>query len=112
MEEKRRSKRIPVKIQLEINTLFKQNYICLENINTEIEVVDISRTGLAFLTNYELPLDYYFNAKIELANKDFFYAVIKIIRKEKQGDYIKFGCEFIGLAEFLANKIVMYEETL
>ena len=60
----------------------------------------------------ELPLEYYFNAKIEFNQFKYFYCVLKIISKERFEDSNLFGCEFVGLAEFLASKVDEYEVLL
>lgn len=90
-------------MQLEISTLFKQDNVKVGNVDAPIEVVNISRTGIAFKTESILPLNYYFNSMIEIGDKDSrFYCVVRIIRREKneQGENI-YGCEFIGFAPVL-----------
>ena len=108
--DRRKSERLPIKLHLEVNKLFKQEYIVLDNINAQIDVVNISRTGIGFICKEELPIYYYFNTKIELPNNNYFYSVIKIVRKEDHENYFVYGCEFIGLAEFLADKVDEYKE--
>lgn len=112
MNERRKHKRLPINIELEVNKLFKQDNEIIDDINAEIEVVDISKTGIGFVSEAEFPLDYYFNAKIEFDEKKFFYCVIKIIRKVPNESYEFYGCEFVGLAEFLSNKVDEYEKLL
>lgn len=112
MEERRRCKRLPINLELEINKLFRQDNKVIADINKEIEVIDISKTGIGFISKTNFPLDYYFNAKIEFDEKKFFYCVIKIIRKVQKEDRYLFGCEFIGLAEFLSDKVDEYEQIL
>ena len=48
MIEKRRDKRFNVKLELVISSLFKQDNICVENIDAPITVVDISKGGIGF----------------------------------------------------------------
>lgn len=108
MDEKRKNKRMPIKLQLEVNQVFKQDNEIIGNLDAEIEVINISKTGIGFLSNNELPLDYYFNSKIEFNKKEFIYCVLKIIRKVQKDQTTEYGCEFVGLAEFLSNKIDDY----
>ncbi len=113
MDERRKNKRLPIFLELEISKLFKQDNEIIENIEEEIEVINISKTGIGFLSQADFPLDYYFNAKIEFDKERFFYCVIKIIRKEiVEGNAAIYGCEFVGLAEFLSKKVDEYEAIL
>lgn len=107
--ERRRNKRLPIQLVLDIDKLFKQDNEVITDLNESIEVVNVSKTGIAFVCADDLPLDYYFNAKIQFDDERFFYCVIKIIRKENHEGQFLFGCEFVGLAEFLSNKVDEYE---
>jgi len=112
MDERRKSKRLPVDIRLFIEFLYKQDHIKLDNINEDIVVTNISKTGIGFVCNHDLPLGFYFNAKIVIDDEKFFYSVVKIVRKEDwpEGPYI--GCEFVGLADVLSGCIDEYEKEL
>ncbi len=112
--ERRRYKRFPIELSLTASKLFKQDYICLDDVNADITLVDISRAGIGFLCGKELPLDYYFDTKITFEDKDFFYCVIKIIRNAESPQKGKFcyGAEFVGLAPFLADKVDEYGKAL
>jgi len=112
MEERRKNRRLPIKLEIDIDKLFKQDNEIIHDINESIEVINISKTGIGFLCKDELPLDYYFNAKIEFNQFKYFYCVLKIIRKEVLEATNLFGCEFVGLAEFLASKVDEYEHLL
>lgn len=109
MENKRAYPRTPIHIGLRIESLFRQDDERIENINEFIEVTDISKRGIGFLSQEELPVDYYFNARICLDEEKRFYCVIKIIRKEKQEQKYHYGCVFVGLAEMLAQMIADYQ---
>ncbi len=103
-DEKRKAKRLPIDLFLGISELFKQDNEIIKNVNAPIEVVDISRGGIGFITESDLPLDFYFNSRIQISNdKDsFFYCVVKIIRKSEyhDGRFI-YGCEFVGFPPVL-----------
>ncbi|WP_205839255.1 PilZ domain-containing protein [Velocimicrobium porci] len=107
--ERRKYRRLPLNLTLGVSKLYKQDYIELNDINVDLEVVDISKAGIGFRTQKELPVDYYFDGRIELVDNDFFYAVVKIIRRQKLEDqnYI-YGAKFVGLAPFLADKVDIY----
>ena len=112
MQERRKYKRLPIHLELEINQLYKQDYEVIEGLKEEIEVINVSKTGVGFLSKTDFPLSYYFNAKLDFGKGIYFYCVIKIIRKEPIDSTNLYGCEFVGLAEFLSNKVDEYEKIL
>ena len=112
MEERRKHKRLPLKLELTISSLFKQDYELIPGINESIKVENISKSGIGFLCDHELPLNYYFDAKIQLTPNKYFYAVLKIIRIDKLAGGYFVGCEFVGLADILSMKVDLYGEEL
>lgn len=112
-QERRRYKRLPITLSLEIDEIFKQDNVIVSNIGASISVFDISRSGIGFISKADLPIGYYFRANINLSNGDFFRVVIQIVRKgEGEGDMNAYGAEFVGLAPFLADKVDHYERSL
>ncbi len=113
MEEKRRSRRVPIQLSLEISDLYKQENVYVTNINAPIEVVDISKRGIGFRSESTLPIGYYFNASINLGEKETLHCVIKIIRSQSVNDKTTmYGCEFIGMAEILSFIFDAYDYKL
>jgi hypothetical protein len=112
MEERRKHNRLPLKLELNISSLFKQDYEMIPNINESIEVCNISKSGIGFTCAHELPLNYYFDAKIQLTPDKYFYAVLKIVRSEKSEEGYSVGCEFIGLSDILGMRVELYGEEL
>lgn len=113
MEEKRRAKRMPIKLSLEISDLYKQDYVHVININAPIEVLNISKTGIGFSSESTLPLGYYFNASINLGKKETLHCVVKIIRCQPLDDKLTmYGCEFVGMAEILSFIFEAYDYKL
>jgi hypothetical protein len=113
MEEKRKTKRMPIKLSLEISDLYKQDYVHIDNINAPIEVLNISKDGLGFSSESKIPLGYYFNASINLGDKETLHCVIKIIRSQPINDKsTMYGCEFIGMAEILSFIFDAYDYKL
>ena len=114
MQEKRRSKRYPIQLQLVVSKLFRQDAAETVEVNEPIQVVDISKLGIGFVTSNDLPLNYYFNAKLELGSpENSLYCVVQIIRKQaKEDGTISYGCEFVGLAPVLGTIFDEYERTL
>ncbi len=110
--ERRKFKRYPLKLNLSVTKLYKQDNELLDNIDGHFDVIDVSQTGIGFLCDKELPMDYYFNADIILNNEEHFYSVVKIIRVEREDNVYHYGCEFIGLADILSSNVEHLEKSL
>ncbi len=111
MEEKRKTKRLPITLELSVSSLFKQNNVKVDVEESPVVVTDISKGGIGFISKSILPIGYYFNAKLELGDKDsVLYTVVKIIRSsEGEEGGIVYGCEFVGLAPVLGYIFDEYE---
>lgn len=114
MEEQRRSKRLRAHLELNVSNLFKQNNVTVGPLTAPITVVDVSKHGIGFRSKDIIPLDYYFNAALQLGdNEDKLFCVVKIIRcVPADNDEYLYGCEFIGMASVLNYLIDDYEKTL
>ncbi len=102
MQERRQSKRIPVTMELIVSDLFIQDNDKIK-IDSPITVKDISRHGIGFVSKSVLPMNYYFNAALNIGGDgSTLYTVVKIIRCVDKGDgeYI-YGCELVGMAPVL-----------
>lgn len=97
--EKRRSKRIPITMHLEVSSLFKQDNVHVKNINAPVEITDVSRNGIGFITKSVLPIGFYFNSRLEFENKnDSLNCVVQIVRRKQNDDGTTlYGCEFVGM---------------
>lgn len=100
--DKRRSKRVKITLDLNVSSLFGQNNDNIV-IDSPIVVKDISKFGIGFISRSILPLNYYFNAALNLGSVDsILYCVVKIIRCEPlEDDEYSYGCEFVGMAPVL-----------
>jgi succinylarginine dihydrolase len=114
MEEKRRYKRLPIKLQLEVSEVFKQDNDIIKNLHAEIEVFDISKAGIGFVTSTDIPVGYYFNATILMENTEQkILTVVKILRKtETDAHVFRYGCEFVGLASIFDSVFDEYERSI
>ena len=112
MQEKRRSKRFPIQLELVVSNLFQQEVAGVVNVDAPIHVKDVSKLGIGFDTTNDLPLKYYFNAKLELGSpENSLYCVVQIIRKiPKEDGTISYGCEFVGMAPVLGCIFDEYEK--
>ena len=104
--ERRRHERKQIDLKLEVNRVYKQDYVEFNDLQAKIQVFDISKGGIGFKSKAELMLNYYFDSKITLEEGNYIYAVIRIVRiKECEEGLFEYGAEFVGLAPFLENKI-------
>ena len=99
MIEQRKNVRVPVKLNLEVSDIFKQDNVKVSNIHAPIEVIDISRTGIGFVTKSILPIGFYFNARLEFSgSSNAINCVVPIIRQHHSEDGLyHYGCEFVGM---------------
>lgn len=104
MNEKRRSKRIKADLKLNVSSIFKQDNVKISNISSPIEVLNVSRGGIGFVSKSILPVGYYFNAQLALGNEsNIIYCVVQIIRCSPiENDTFSYGCEFVGMAPVLS----------
>lgn len=104
-EDKRRFPRKAMNLKIIVDELYKQNNEVIEDIKEEIEVTNISKTGIGFKCKNELPIGFYFNARITIDDENKFYGVLRIIRKRELEDTNEYGCVFVGLADILSKCI-------
>ncbi|MCM1286724.1 MAG: PilZ domain-containing protein [Clostridium sp.] len=112
MQEKRKYERLPIKLKLEVSNLFKQDGINIDALDAEIEVFDISKAGIGFMSASKLPVDYYFNATIEFVGTDeIILSVVKILYETPIGNAgYRYGCEFVGLPSMYHHLFDEYAE--
>ena len=111
--DKRRAKRLPIKLDLTISDLFCQDNVKTNIEEADIEVFDISTRGIGFYSKSVLPLNFYFNAKIVLGDPDnLVYTVVKIVRVQKTDTAFIYGCEFVGLPDILHPAFEKYEQSI
>ncbi len=99
MFERRKEERHPVHISLSISNLYQQEQTAISGLDTPIQVENLSRGGLCFVSECIFPLDYYFNATLDLDGETKqIFTIVKIIRCEVAGrDLYRYGCEFTNL---------------
>ena len=112
MQEKRRTKRLDIDVTIKLNQVKNMKIAEDMNVNDiEVQLVNISREGLAFKTFEELRLNTFYDVNIVLWTKETFESVIEIVRSERYDDdeEILYGCRFIGIRPADQLKIQIYE---
>lgn len=107
MEEKRKHKRLDLDVSIELERLDEDGITTLKY--THVNVVDLSKSGIGFLSKQELEVGTYYDTKIQIWTKEVINAVIEIVRREKMNDGYRYGCVFIGMANTDALKIDIYQ---
>ncbi|MDF2804904.1 MAG: PilZ protein [Anaerocolumna sp.] len=54
--DRRRYKRLPIELHLEVDEVFKQDYVVIKDLNASVSVFDISKNGIGFISEASLPL--------------------------------------------------------
>lgn len=108
MEEKRKHKRLDLEVRVELERLDKEDITTLKYVN--VNVTDISRSGIGFVSPSELEVDTYYDTKIQIWTKEVVDAVVQIVRRQQlpDGTY-KYGGSFIGMTDTDALKIDIYQ---
>lgn len=106
--ERRKSKRINIDVTIQVKSV-NQNNSADQPTAVDVNVVDISTTGMAFKSDYQFKLDTYYDANITLENKESIQTIIEVIRAECIDDSIQYGCCFVGITLEQQFKISVYQ---
>ena len=68
--EKRRHRRVKANLKLNVSTLFKQNNVKIQNVDSPIRVINISKSGIGFESKSVFPIGFYFNAALRLGEEE------------------------------------------
>lgn len=105
MEEKRKSKRTPLQSTLVIKSLGQA--ITRE---IDIEVVDVSKTGVGFLASETLQIGEVYEAFLTIWTSEVLHSFLRIVRidMERENMY-RYGAVFIGMPELDLSRIEVYQ---
>lgn len=105
MEERRKSNRRKLSSKLIIKKLGGVNV----NEEVEIEVVDVSKTGVGFTCEKALEIGAVYESYLRIWTQEVLHAFLEIVRIEKKADYFSYGGIFIGMPEMDAARIEVYD---
>lgn len=105
MEERRRSQRMELKSKLVAKRLDSD-----ESRELEIDITDVSKTGVGFGCSEALTIGAVYEAFLTIWTKEVIHAFIEIVRivKKEEGGY-QYGGIFVGMPEIDAHRIEVYE---
>ena len=106
MEEKRMDRRMNLSAKLFIKNMEDSSKAS----EVEIEVQNVSKTGVGFITNTPLSIGAVYETHMTIWNDETIHAFLKVVRIEeaKDGRYIC-GTTFMGLPEMNAKRIEIYD---
>lgn len=107
--ERRKAKRIDINVTIQLKSVTPSDGTNVEPSSVEVNVTDISTTGMAFKSDFLFKLGTYYNATITLENKETIQTIIEILRAEKNDDSILYGCCFVGITQEEQFKISVYQ---
>lgn len=105
MEERRKDKRT----ELPTNVIIKK--MVGNSKEVEIEVIDLSRSGLGFVCKEKLDIGEVYESFLTIWTKEVIHAFLQIVRIEMQdgGKSFLYGASFVGLPELDASRIGVYQ---
>ncbi len=111
MDEKRKARRLDVGMKLSISDLYKEDLNSITDIDSAIEVTDISANGIGFISECILPTGYFFIANLELApDLPQIITDVRIIRSAAvDKEHYHYGCEFVSIAPSVRKMLEEFE---
>lgn len=107
MIERRKHKRLELDVSLELERIEEDGITTLKYIH--VDVTDISRGGLGFITKHKLEIGTYYDTKIQIWTGEVVKTAIEIIHSEELENGYKYGGEFVGMTDTDALKIDIYQ---
>lgn len=105
MEERRKNKRTAMDSKLIIKRLDGGE----SQTEVAIEVQDVSKTGVGFVSGQPLQIGEVYEAYLTIWTKEVLHAFLRIVRIELKGAEYLYGAVFIGMPELDASRIEVYQ---
>lgn len=104
MQERRKNKRMELESTLTVKRLDGG-----KTQDVDIEVLDVSKTGVGFTCNVALEIGAVYESNLRIWTQEVLHAFLEIVRIEKQGNTFIYGAIFIGMPEMDSARIETYE---
>lgn len=106
MEERRKNRRMDLTAKIVIKRLDQK----IQPLEVDIEVLDVSRSGIGFLCQVPLEIGAVYESYLTIWTKEVLHTFLEIVRIEKQEDGIfRYGAIFIGMSEVDSVRIGTYD---
>ena len=114
MDEKRLDKRIPIGMSLSISDLYKDGVDAIVDLESSIQVTDISSHGIGFISKCILPIGYYFIADIEVSNNlPQIITDVRIVRSNAiDKENYHYGAQFVSVSPSVKKMLKEFEENI
>lgn len=105
MEERRKHRRMDLEAKLMVKRLD-----CAQEQEVEIDIADVSRTGVGFSCEDKLDIGAVYECHLTIWTKEVIHVFLQIVRIElgSQGSF-HYGAVFVGMSELDASRISVYE---
>ena len=112
MNEKRLDRRIPIGMSLSISDLYKDGVDAIVDLESSIQITDISSRGIGFISKCVLPIGYYFIADIEVSSElQQIITDVRIVRSNAiDKENIHYGAEFVSVSPSVKKMLEKYEQ--
>lgn len=104
MEERRKNKRTVMRSRLIIKRLDDE-----KQEKVEIEIVDVSKTGVGFICDMPLTIGAVYESFLTIWTKEVLHAFVRIVRIELTESGFSYGAVFVGMPEVDAGRIEVYQ---
>ena len=104
MDERRRRKRTDLDAHLTIKRLDGSDIG-----EVEIDVTDVSITGIGFVCTDELQINAIYEGTLTIWTKERIRVFLNIVRKHEKEDGINYGAHFVGMPDLYKRKIGVYQ---
>ena len=104
MEERRRANRRKLVSKLVVKRLDRS-----EEEEVEIEIVDVSKSGIGFQCEQLLGIGSVYEGFLRIWTQEVIHAFLEIVRIEKKEDSFHYGAIFIGMPASDASRIEVYD---
>ena len=75
----------------------------------EIEIQDVSKSGVGFLCSKPLEIGAVYESHLRIWTQEVLHAFLEIVRIEKGANGFIYGAIFIGMPEMEASRIQLYD---
>ena len=109
-QERRKSNRMDIDVKIKLNTVDNSAANVISDRTIDVDVVNLSKDGLAFVSDESFELNTYYDTEVLLWTKEKIQTVLEVVRTEQQEDgHTLYGCRFIGIMPADQLKIQIYE---